>query len=267
MIRVQVPSLPLRPFVQNYAHTEVDLRAAVVFWPIPARTFACLEFTFGVPYEIHDLSKPVAQPTFATALIGAKTHRQISLELNGHVETFVILLQPSGLQQLFGVPEAEIVDRHYDAHGVIGAAMSDLREQLGEADSFTARVRIADEYLLRRLTNTSSPGIPLRVAQAIVASQGCVRVGNLAAQTGLSLRHFERVFSRQLGITPKMYARIARFETAVRLRSQSRANTWARIAQDLGYHDQMHLVHDFHRLSGESPNALLRKLDLLASGL
>jgi AraC-like DNA-binding protein len=81
------------------------------------------------------------------------------------------------------------------------------------------------------------------------------------------LRHFERVFSRQLGITPKIYARIARFEAAVRLRSQSRANTWARIAQDLGYHDQMHLVHDFHRLSGESPNALLRKLDLLASGL
>ena len=149
MIRVQVPSPPLRPFIQNYAHTQVDLLSAVLFWPIPARTFACLEFTFGVPYDIHDLSKPIPERTFATALIGAKTHRQISLELNGHVETFVILLQPSGLQQLFGVPEAEIVDTHYDAHGVIGAAMSDLRAQLGEANSFAARARIADNYLLR----------------------------------------------------------------------------------------------------------------------
>ena len=51
------------------------------------------------------------------------------------------------------------------------------------------------------------------------------------------------------------------------MRSQSPANTWARIAQDLGYHDQMHLVHDFKLLSGESPNALLRKLDLLAAAL
>jgi AraC-like DNA-binding protein len=267
MIRVQEPSSPLRPFVQNYADMQVDVRSAVLFWPIPARTFACLEFTFGVPYEIHDLSKPVPERTFASALIGAKTHRQISLELNGHVETFVILLQPSGLQQLFGVPEAEIVDTHYDAHGVIGAAISDLRTQLGEAGSFAARACIADEYLLRCLTNATSPGIPQRAARAIVGTQGCVRVRDVAAQTGLSVRHFERVFTRELGIPPKVYARIARFESAVRMRSQSPANTWARIAQDLGYHDQMHLVHDFELLSGESPNALLRKLDLLAAAL
>jgi AraC-like DNA-binding protein len=267
MIGLQVPSPPLRPFVRNYAHTLADLRSAVTFWPIPARTFACLEFTFGVPYEIHDFSKPVPAATFAAALIGAKTHRQISLELNGHVETFVILFQPSGLHQLFGVPEAEIVDTHYDAHGVIGAAMRDLRTQLGEADSFSARVRIADDYLLRCLPNTSSPGIPQRAAQAIVARQGCVLVRDLAAHTGLSVRQFERVFSRQLGIAPKVYARIARFESAVRMRARSPANTWAGIAQDLGYHDQMHLVHDFQLLSAESPNALLRKLDLLAAGL
>lgn len=153
----------------------MDIPSSLLFWPIPARTFACLEFTFGVPYRIHDARIPIPERTFASALIGAKTHRQVTLELNGHVETFAILFQPTGLQQLFGVPASEIVDTHYDASGVIGAALSQLRTELGEATSFAGRVAVANDYLTRQAAQAEPPDVARFAAEAIISSLGCIR--------------------------------------------------------------------------------------------
>jgi AraC-like DNA-binding protein len=59
-----------------------------------------------------------------------------------------------------------------------------------------------------------------------------------------------------------LYARIIRFEAALQRRAASPCLPWTDIAHDLGYHDQMHMVHDFTRLSGDSPEAISRQLDM-----
>lgn len=78
------------------------------------------------------------------------------------------------------------------------------------------------------------------------------------------MRQFERRFITLLGISPKVYARILRFEAALYRKSVTGRN-WTTIAHDLGYHDQMHMVHDFESLAGESPKSLTPHLELLAS--
>ena len=76
------------------------------------------------------------------------------------------------------------------------------------------------------------------------------------------IRQFERRFRYEIGIPPKLYARIARFEAALRRKAAAPAMQWTDIAHALGYHDQMHMVHDFKRLSGDSPTAICGQLDM-----
>ena len=74
-------------------------------------------------------------------------------------------------------------------------------------------------------------------------------------------RQFERRFQYQVGMRPKLYARIARFEAALDAKARARNKSWTEIAHEFGYHDQMHLVHDFGQFSGETPGTLLTELE------
>jgi transcriptional regulator GlxA family with amidase domain len=87
-------------------------------------------------------------------------------------------------------------------------------------------------------------------------------VSDLADAAGFGVRQFERRFRHEIGITPKLYARIVRFEAALQRKATTPLMRWTDIAHDLGYHDQMHMVHDFNRLSGDSPTAICGLLDM-----
>ncbi len=80
------------------------------------------------------------------------------------------------------------------------------------------------------------------------------RVSDIAFQTGLSTRQFERRFREYTGVAPIVFSRIARFQEALRLKRSPRFLSWIAIAHMLGYHDQMHMTRDFYGLAGDSPN-------------
>src|SRR5947207_13691632 len=98
-------------------------------------------------------------------------------------------------------------------------------------------------------------------ANEILLHHGQVHIGGLAAWAGLSLRQFERRFTEQVGVRPKLYARIARFEAALDSRARSQEKSWTEVAHAFGYYDQMHLIHDFERFSGETPTKLLTEVE------
>jgi methylphosphotriester-DNA--protein-cysteine methyltransferase len=77
----------------------------------------------------------------------------------------------------------------------------------------------------------------------------------------MSTRQFERRFTREIGLPPKLFARIARFEAALESKALSTTNSWTDVANQLGYFDQMHLIHDFKEFSGEVPTSLLSRLE------
>jgi hypothetical protein len=79
-------------------------------------------------------------------LIGAKTCQRIQLESKGHVETFTVLFQPTGLQRLFLVPGGVLVNEHFVADAVLGSCFAGLHTELAEARSFDRRVQVADRF-------------------------------------------------------------------------------------------------------------------------
>jgi len=95
---------------------------------------------------------------------------------------------------------------------------------------------------------------------------GQIPISHLSHATGLSARQFERRFTQQVGVRPKLYSRIARFEAALDNKLRSPGKSWLRVAHELGYHDQMHLIHDFRELSGEAPGRMQTHGETLLHG-
>jgi AraC-like DNA-binding protein len=241
---------------------QESLGSAVSLQPVPARSPQILEFMFGTRYRVRVLGRDGIGEVRGVALVGARTGRSAELILSGSVDAFTIVFQPGALAALFGIPALALTNQDFDGSDVLGAPVRQLYERLSEVRAFGDRIRIANEAL-RAISTSSAWRTPsVQVATCIKQRYGAVRIGDLAAQAGLGIRQLERRFRQEIGMSPKLYARIIRFEAALELRARSRSTHWTDIAHQLGYHDQMHMVHDFTRLSGDSPEAIARKLDM-----
>jgi AraC-like DNA-binding protein len=257
------PVSALRYLVRYYYQVKTHLVGRTVLQPVPARSPQAIEFTFGTPYEVHRLERGGVENAHPIALIGAQTFRRVDLIMHGRVDAFTIVFQPGGLFALFSVPGEELTNDHFDGEAALGQGLGELERRLGDAASFAGRVRVADEYLCAKRPAFDSVGGIANAAKEVLLRSGCVRVSDLAHSAGFGIRQFERRFRYEIGIPPKLYARIVRFETALLRKAAAPPETrWTDIAHALGYHDQMHMVHDFNRLSGDSPTAIGSQLDM-----
>jgi len=166
--------------------------------------------------------------------------------------------RPGGAFPFLGPPADEFRNTHVSLDEVCGASAAELRERLAEAEPSGDKLRILAAALLDRATG------PLirrpAVTFALRAFRGGVPAGTVrevTEQVGLSSRRFIQVFSEEVGLTPKLFSRVQRFQKALRM-ARSRAEVdWAEVASACGYFDQAHLTHDFKEFSGLSPNAYL----------
>jgi len=94
----------------------------------------------------------------------------------------------------------------------------------------------------------------------IVESEGRVRSGELARRLGLSRQTLARRFRRQVGVGPKMLARVVRLRATVARIERAEQVDWAELALDLGFSDQAHLCSELRELAGASPTSLQREL-------
>jgi AraC-like DNA-binding protein len=154
---------------------------------------------------------------------------------------------------------ADLADHAYDAQSVIGPVVSEIEQRLADASSFRERVSVATDFLLRHLSERPSSDAVPAIANRFLQERGAVRVDDAAASAGLSVRHFERRFAEQVGLPPKRYARIVRFNAALEAKMAAPKRLWTDIAHEFGYYDQMHMVRDFECFAGESPARFVRR--------
>jgi AraC-like DNA-binding protein len=248
-------------FVQLYLQREAQLGPTALIHPVPARAAHMLSFQFGGPVGVRLYGTDIPRTAETAALIGPQTHQRCQLVVRGNVETFVIVFRPSAIYRLFGLPAVETINRDHAAHAVLGAGVSELREMLGNAHTFQERVQIADQFIIRRSSRAHAAGLIEVAADEIVLNHGGCRIDSLAQHTGLSIRSFQRMFQQRIGVSAKLYSRIVRFESALKTKTASPQLSWMKVAHQFGYHDQMHMIHDFRQLSGEAPTSLLVKAE------
>jgi AraC-like DNA-binding protein len=162
-----------------------------------------------------------------------------------------MLVRPSG--------PAHILAARFHPHGAARAfpgRMEDLSDGILPVDIQAATVEELEAVLLERVL----PGDRL-VDEAIRRLlDGAPDLAGLAPSLSLSPRQFERRFKRAVGMAPKLFCRIQRFQRV--FREIESGGNWVQAALACGYYDQAHLVRDMRQFSGETPSALLKDGEL-----
>jgi len=169
--------------------------------------------------------------------------------------------RPGGAYPFFGLPLSELTDRFVSIDR-LWADGPHVRERLAEVAPHE-RLTLVEAALLARLRGGAvfePAGAPAvrRALGLIAAAHELPRVDALAQQLGVSARQLRRTFDAVVGVTPKTYLRVARFQRAVRRARSAAVRDWSVIATAAGYYDQAHLIAEFRDLAGMTPEALLR---------
>jgi AraC-like DNA-binding protein len=161
-------------------------------------------------------------------------------------------LNPGAASLLFGSPADELAERHTPLDDVWGAEAGVLRDRLGEEASLARRLDILEAVLLARLPRVR--GVHPAVAEALstIADRP---IAYLVERSGYSHRAFIDLFRRSVGLPPKVFARVARFQRVADRLAHRRPASLADAALEAGYSDQAHLSREFAALAGVSPAA------------
>jgi AraC-like DNA-binding protein len=161
-------------------------------------------------------------------------------------------LEPPAVRGLLGVPAGELSNRTVSLDDLMGPGAAHLAERLHAAPDSVARFAVLDEVLLRRLSRAPArPRPDVERAWALLrASGGRVRIEELARALGCSRRHLAARFAEDVGVPPKVAARLIRFEAA---RARLGSVPLARLAAEHGFSDQAHLAREFRALGGAPP--------------
>ncbi len=248
------PSPVLAPWVRYFGLRQAVLGRAHIYTPLPARADCFLEIYLADRYQVVDVASGQVHRSPRLVLVGPHTRRREDIVLSGTLEVFHIHFTATGFSRLFGIPAHRIADAAESAETVLGREVLELAERLAGVSGFAERVRIAETFLLAHVaTGVGGTLAVARVAQKLERSFGAEEIGRLAVEHGLTVRHLERSFQEQVGISPKVFARLARLGRALALGARVPELGWASIALDAGFYDQSHMVREFRALTGETP--------------
>lgn len=235
---VSLPHPRLRPYVVGYGGFRSGSGAAVRHRVLPMN-LATVIIDFAGPSRV--VTGPGGGPT---------VHDQTAWG-NG----VSIGLTPAGATALLGVPMREMAGGTFRLADLLGGREVELAERLREAPDRPSWFRLLDEHFTARLAADTRPDrLTTHAWWRLQQSAHRLRIGPLADELGVSRRNLELRFQRQIGLSPKTVARIARFQRAVHM--LTRSTGLPQTAVECGYADQPHFNREIRAMSGLTPTEL-----------
>ncbi|HEX8506579.1 MAG TPA: helix-turn-helix domain-containing protein [Hymenobacter sp.] len=262
VIRFQPPAPPLRPFVQHYLlmHVRYDADApARAVKPMPPTPHHCLYF---YPRDaLRTLAPGQTSPhRMPPSFVVAPQAKPVELHFGFDHLLLCVVFWPGGLHRLLDVPVKELLDAAVEGRALLGPAVTDVEARLAELTDYNAMLATADAFLLgalrRRRAHSERP-LDRLLPVLLPTGRATQSLTHLAAEACLSPRQFERGFVERVGLPPKLYARLVRFDQAYRLKARYPDLDWLAVAVRSGYYDYRHLLRDFHEFAGMTPPRLL----------
>ena len=198
--------------------------------------------------------------SYLPGFVAGLQHRYAVTEANGPTAGIQVDLTPIGAHILLGVPMHELTDRTLSLEDAMGDDGRRLIEQLRAARSADERFAAIESMIIQRLAAARVPSRAMFWAWNVLETNGGrVNVGEIGERLGWSRKHVVAQFREHIGLTPKMMARIVRFNRASQaIRSGERPNFGA-IAAEAGYYDQAHMTREFVEFSGSTPGDFLAR--------
>jgi len=169
-----------------------------------------------------------------------------------------VVFWPGGTREFFDLPADAFYNEVVPLEQVWGAEATALRDRLCEAPTAARKFCVLESALIERRLARLELHDAVRYALGRLQHDAHIRsVADVTREAGLSRRRFAQLFREQVGITPKLYCRIHRFQRVLRRIASGEPVDWGSVALAGGYCDQAHLGHEFKDFSGITPGDYL----------
>jgi AraC-like DNA-binding protein len=249
------PSRLLRPYVRSYWHfrRETPLIAYHEEYMHPRGGFGIV-FNFREKLRLD--AQAVAEPIF---LDGANTVSR-KMGFLGHVELMGIRFHEGGAYPFLGVPLIELQNEITLLDALDRPGLLRLQARLNEAESLPARINLLEEWLIGRLSLGKERDALIPASLTMLRErEGQLPIPELARELAISQRQLERLYQRQVGMSPKQYSQLLRVETARLALKQMNEQATTSLAAELGYYDQSHFIREFRAVIGMTPYAYMKR--------
>jgi AraC-like DNA-binding protein len=256
LVEKQAPSEVLRSVVEEYIYRKISLAAnTTIYKEMPCRHVNSLDFFLGGSYKTFHCSEDRSMPFARCTIRGPRTHRKYRIEIAEDFICFSIRFKPTGIYQLLGIPMNEFCDQAVDASLVKPAIFTAITEQLMICENLRDCMNLIEPFLLDILVRNHRSSDTIARLAAMIRSAPTKRMSTLYKDIPVSGRHLERNFIKEIGVSPKTYSNLLRFEQVMHARKERPSETWSSIAYEFNYFDQMHLVKDFKKYLNINPGA------------
>lgn len=195
--------------------------------------------------------------TLSESVVGGVRSRYYLREASAPSPSVGVVLRPETARWLLGASAGELAERHTALTDLWGSSALDVHERLQESCSAVERLSVLEAVLMARLPRVRI--MHPAIAAAMQAMNATQSVDEAVRRSGYSHRHFIALFREAAGLAPRTYARVRRFQRALKRARSGAADSLAGIAAEIGYSDQAHFNREFLAFSGVSPGAYLRR--------
>ena len=207
-----------------------------------------------------DTAQPERCKRFSGAVVSGTYSGSFVIDTREHASVIGVHFRPGGAFPFLGTEAGELADTHVDLETLWGASAVELRERLCAAFAPTERFSLLEKALAAHLFRPMERHHAVRFAlHAFEGAEPGLPVREVAHEAGLSQRRFIQLFAREVGMSPKLFCRVQRFQQTLKSLRQTIAPNWAQLALEHGYYDQSHLIHDFQLFADLSPTEYVRQ--------
>lgn len=259
--RIFHPAPVLSDIVEHYWYAKIELtESAIQHYATPLLQGLTFNFKKQVEHHAYDNKN---LKLYKTAYIFGQSvcPRMVTTNEKG-VDILGVKFKPLGITRITGINMEHLADQIIDAEDIWGSELESLCDAMQSAPSLERTIAILETFLIKKYISTALHYRVENTQNALILisnSQGNIDIKTLQKQTNTSRKTLERAFVHYLGIQPKLYTRIVRFNAVKSVLDSASGNgNLTSVALDFGYYDSSHFISEFKNFSGFTPHAYLK---------
>ena len=256
--KLHFPQPPLSQFVENIWLVEGFTADYTREKILPDGAIELIIDLDTEPKSIFENETSARSRTVQRAWISGERTRYIIIGAQSNQSMVGIRFRPGGAYPFFNFPISELSESVTELNLIWGSLVEDIRDQLLEKKTPEERLLKLEAILLRQVQRSLEPNrlITFAVYQ-LQHSPQFLAIRDLANAIGITQKHLISQFERVVGLRPKSFARVCKFQKVINVIEQQKKIEWAAVASDCGYYDQAHFIKEFHTFSGMNPSTYL----------
>ncbi|HUG34924.1 MAG TPA: AraC family transcriptional regulator [Anaerolineales bacterium] len=268
ILKLHTPAFPLNRYIEQFVYYEgIEVAHSLDRFLPDGNTEIIIDLTEH-PQSIYDNETLKEIQVCRDAWVSGVRTQPITIPSGKGSRMLIVAFKKGGARPFYPFPMTEITDWVVGADLIFGNNFHRLREQILHAPSVEIMFSLVEQFLLQCGGEALHADAATRcvdyAVSTIVKKPDAVGFRDFSSIVGYSQKHFIDLFKRHVGVPPKQFLKIMRFQKAILEIERGRFVNWNQIARESGFYDQAHFIHDFKGFSGFTPVEYMnRKTDML----